>query len=118
MLSDESGRAVGLRIASDVVAGRKAYRQKGAYLLRTNCEETDPALLWHWYMQLIQAEAAIRTVKSDLGLRPIYHHKQASGHFIHLDQGGAGLITRAGYLGGVGAREKVQDDRGVAAAGG
>ena len=76
VLSDESGRAVGLRIASDVVAGRKAYRQKGAYLLRTNCEETDPALLWRWYMQLTQAEAAFRTTKSDLGLRPIYHRKQ------------------------------------------
>ena len=76
VLSDESGRAVGLRIASDVVAGRKAYRQKGAYLLRTNCEETDPALLWRWYMQLTQAEAAFRTAKSDLGLRPIYHRKQ------------------------------------------
>lgn len=76
VLSDESGRAVELRIASDVVAGRKAYRQKGAYLLRTNCEETDPALLWRWYMQLTQAEAAFRTAKSDLGLRPIYHRKQ------------------------------------------
>lgn len=76
VLSDESGRAVGLRIASDIVAGRKAYRQKGAYLLRTNCEETDPALLWRWYMQLTQAEAAFRTAKSDLGLRPIYHRKQ------------------------------------------
>ena len=76
VLSDESGRAVGLRIASDVVAGRKAYRQKGAYLLRTNCVETDPALLWRWYMQLTQAEAAFRTAKSDLGLRPIYHRKQ------------------------------------------
>jgi len=44
--------------------------------LRTNCEETDPALLWRWYMQLTQAEAAFRTAKSDLGLRLIYHHKQ------------------------------------------
>jgi transposase len=76
VLSDESGRAVSLRIASEVVAGRRAHRQKGAYLLRTNCEETDPALLWRWYMQLTQAEAAFRTAKSDLGLRPIYHRKQ------------------------------------------
>ena len=44
--------------------------------MRTNCEETDPALLWRWYMQLTQAEAAFRTAKSDLGLRLIYHHKQ------------------------------------------
>lgn len=71
--SDTAGRAVGLQIASDVAIGQKAHRQKGAYLLRTNCEETDPAQLWRWYIQLTQAEAAFRTAKSDLGLRPIYH---------------------------------------------
>jgi len=73
--TDASGRACGLQITSTLAAGQKAYRQKGAYLLRTNCAETDPALLWRWYIQLTQAEAAFRTAKSDLGLRPIYHHK-------------------------------------------
>jgi hypothetical protein len=72
---DAAGRAIGLEIASEVAAGQKAHRQKGAYLLRTNCDETDPALLWRWYIQLTQAEAAFRTAKSDLGLRPIFHHK-------------------------------------------
>jgi hypothetical protein len=57
-------------------AGQKAHRQKGAYLLRTNCEETDPALLWRWYIQLTQAEAAFRTAKSDLGMRPVFHHRE------------------------------------------
>jgi len=38
----------GPEIASDVPAGQKAHRQKAAYLLRTHCEETDPALLWRW----------------------------------------------------------------------
>lgn len=71
--TDGQGRAAGLQIASDLAAGQKAHRQKGAYLLRTNCEETDPAQLWRWYIQLVQAEAAFRTAKSDLGLRPIYH---------------------------------------------
>ena len=73
---DDEGQACGLEIASDVAAGQKAHRQKGAYLLRTNCEETDPALLWKWYIQLTQAEAAFRTAKSDLGLRPVFHQKQ------------------------------------------
>ncbi len=73
---DATGRACGLEIASDLAAGQKAQRQKGAYLLRTNCEETDPALLWRWYIQLTQAEAAFRTAKSDLGLRPVFHHKE------------------------------------------
>jgi transposase len=74
--TDEQGNACGLEITSEVAAGQKAHRQKGAYLLRTNCEETDPALLWRWYIQLVQAEAAFRTAKSDLGLRPIYHQKK------------------------------------------
>lgn len=75
-LRDAQGRAVALRISSRLDAGQKAHRQKGAYLLRTNCEETDPALLWKWYIQLTQAEAAFRTAKSDLGLRPVFHHKE------------------------------------------
>lgn len=70
LLSDEAGRAAGLRISSRLDADQKAHRQKGAYLQRTNCEETDPAQLWRWYIQLMQAEAAFRTAKSDLGLRP------------------------------------------------
>ena len=73
VLQDATGRAAGLRISSRLDAGQKAHRQKGAYLLRTNCDETDPALLWKWYIQLTQAEAAFRTAKSDLGLRPVYH---------------------------------------------
>ena len=76
VLRDGEGRACGLEVASDLAEGQKAFRQKGAYLLRTNCEETDPALLWKWYIQLTQAEAAFRTAKSDLGLRPVFHHKQ------------------------------------------
>ena len=45
--------------------------------MRTNCTERDPAQLWRWYIQLTQAEAAFRTAKSDLSLRPIYHQKTA-----------------------------------------
>jgi transposase len=76
VIRDESGSATGLRVSSRLDAGQRAHRQKGAYLLRTNCDETDPALLWKWYIQLTQAEAAFRTAKSDLGLRPVFHHKE------------------------------------------
>jgi len=73
---DGQGRACALHVSSDLAAGQKAHREKGAYLLRTNCEETDPAQLWRWYVQLTQAESAFRTAKSDLGLRPVFHHKE------------------------------------------
>lgn len=76
VLADAKGRAAALRISTRREAGQKAHRQKGAYLLRTNCEETDPALLWKWYIQLTQAEAAFRTAKSDLGMRPVFHHRE------------------------------------------
>jgi transposase len=54
---------------------RIARNREGRYLLRTNLSADDPELLWHCYMQLVFVEEAFRTLKGDLGLRPIYHHK-------------------------------------------
>jgi transposase len=75
VLKDEKQRAIGLQLSCPIEKGVKSDLSKGAYLLRTNCTETDPAKLWRWYMQLTQAEAAFRTAKSDIGLRPVYHRK-------------------------------------------
>jgi len=35
----------------------------------------DPDELWRYYMQLVAVEEAFRTLKGDLGLRPIFHQK-------------------------------------------
>ena len=75
VLQDEKRRASGLQLSCPLEKGSKSDLAKGAYLLRTNCTETDPEKLWRWYMQLTQAEAAFRTAKSDIGLRPVYHRK-------------------------------------------
>jgi transposase len=75
VLRNEQGAAAGLEITSSLEKGQRTDRHHGAYVLRTNCTETDPAKLWRWYIQLTQAEAAFRTAKSDLKLRPIYHQK-------------------------------------------
>lgn len=74
---DETNAAVALQISSPLSKGQQRHRRHGAYLLRTNCTETDPAQIWRWYIQLTQAEAAFRTAKSDLKLRPVYHQKTA-----------------------------------------
>jgi len=50
-----------------------ASRVHGAYMLRTNYVEGDESDLWKWYIQLTQAEAAFRTSKTDLNLRPVFH---------------------------------------------
>jgi hypothetical protein len=52
---------------------RDAQLRDGHYLLRTNLVAEDPAVLWDHYMQLVQIEAAFKCLKSDLGIRPIYH---------------------------------------------
>jgi hypothetical protein len=55
---------------------KAAEDRDGYYLLRSNLVAEDPALLWKLYVQLTQVELAFRTVKSELGIRPIYHQKE------------------------------------------
>lgn len=49
---------------------------EGCYLLRTNLNETDPAVLWKRYIQLTEAEWAFRITKDELAMRPIWHQKE------------------------------------------
>jgi transposase len=53
---------------------KEAERRDGHYLLRSNVTGADPAVLWTRYVQLTQIESAFRSLKSELGIRPIYHH--------------------------------------------
>jgi len=52
------------------------YRREGRYLLRTNLTQTDPKLVWEYYLQLVAIEGAFKNLKDDLQLRPIYHQKE------------------------------------------
>lgn len=72
---DDQGQACGLKIMERAERTAWAAHAHGAYLLRTNCTEKDPAKLWRWYMQLTQAEESFRITKSDLNLRPVFHQK-------------------------------------------
>jgi transposase len=49
---------------------------EGTYILRSNIHDWTDEQLWKTYIQLSEAEAAFRIQKSDLGIRPIWHHKQ------------------------------------------
>jgi transposase len=68
----------------DRQALRLAASRDGAYLLRTNLEGSDPAELWTEYVQLTEAEAVFRALKSDLAIRPIWHFspKRLEGHVM------------------------------------
>jgi transposase len=52
---------------------RQVRRREGRYLLRTNLCGHDPAHLWQFYIQLVEVEAAFKTMKDELQLRPIHH---------------------------------------------
>ncbi len=53
---------------------RAALLQDGAYLLKSNRHGWSPEEFWETYMQLAVAEKAFRTLKSELLIRPIWHH--------------------------------------------
>lgn len=52
----------------------EAMARDGAYLLQSNHSGWTPEEFWQTYMQLTAAEQAFRTLKSDLLIRPIWHH--------------------------------------------
>ena len=59
----------------------------GVYCLRSNLDDWDEATLWKTFTMLTDLEAVFRSLKSELGMRPIYHHKEerVNGHiFITL----------------------------------
>jgi hypothetical protein len=53
---------------------KDAEQRDGHYLLRGFAAGDQAAPLWERYMQLTEIEAAFKTLKSDLQLRPIRHH--------------------------------------------
>src|SRR3990172_9082381 len=55
---------------------RQTRRREGRYLLRTNLTESDPAKLWQFYLQLVEVEAAFKTLKGDLAIRPVFHQEE------------------------------------------
>ena len=59
----------------------------GVYCLRTNIPDWSEDRLWNTYTMLTEIEATFRSLKTELGLRPVYHHKEerVTGHlFITL----------------------------------
>jgi transposase len=71
--ADEEVTRQTFTFATDKKKLRQAEQRDGHYLLRSNLTGEDPGVLWERYIQLTQIEAAFKTMKSELGLRPIYH---------------------------------------------
>jgi len=74
-------------------AWRKA--REGAYLLRTNLTGESAEELWKKYIQLTEAEAAFRALKSALLIRPLFHQleRRVKAHILVAFLGYALWVT-------------------------
>ncbi len=56
----------------------------GVYCLRSNLLDWDEEKLWRTYIMLTDLESVFRSLKSELGLRPVYHQNQrrTEGHLF------------------------------------
>ena len=62
------------------IFNHKKYRamiyRDGMYFLRTNQTGKEAVELWQQYMLQCNVEQAFKELKSDIGVRPVYHHKE------------------------------------------
>jgi transposase len=65
----------GVRLFWQIKEDRRNWREsrEGAYLLRTNLQAETAEELWSKYVQLTEAEASFRALKSELSVRPLFH---------------------------------------------
>ena len=65
----------GVRLFWAIKKDRQVWRglREGAYMLRTNLQAGTAEQLWSQYMQLTEAEASFRALKSELSIRPLFH---------------------------------------------
>jgi hypothetical protein len=61
-----------------------AAAHPGVYCLRTTLVDQDSATLWRTYIMLTELESVFRSLKTDLGLRPVFHQidRRVEGHLF------------------------------------
>ena len=82
--TDETGKTVtDLKWERTESDGTKASHP-GVYCLRSNELNWDEEKLWRTYIMLTDLESVFRSLKSELGLRPVYHSREnrADGHMF------------------------------------
>lgn len=93
-LREEGGQ---MRLHWKLIDDRRAWRdaREGAYLLRTNLVGQTVQELWTRYIQLTEAEAAFRALKSELALRPLFHQleRRVKAHVLVAFLGYALWVT-------------------------
>ena len=81
---DETGAKAASITWTKAPAEGSMLTHPGVYCLRSNEITWDAAKLWQTYTMLTDLEAVFRGLKSELGLRPVFHHneKRTEGHLL------------------------------------
>jgi len=89
--------AEALRVEWRMLPERRAWQEarEGAYLLRAKLEGDSAPELWTKYMQLTEAEAVFRALKSELLVRPFFHQleRRVKAHILVAFLGYALWVT-------------------------
>jgi len=81
---DETGTQVHSITWTQRIKPGSAAAHPGVYCLRTTLVELDNATLWRTYTMLTNLESVFRSLKTDLGLRPVFHQidRRVEGHLF------------------------------------
>lgn len=82
--TDADGKLVtAISWVKSIVPG-SAAAHPGVYCLRTTLVNQDNATLWRTYIMLTELESVFRSLKTDLGLRPVFHRidRRVEGHLF------------------------------------
>lgn len=84
VVPDASGENVAAITWEKHVKPGSAAMHPGVYCLRTTLIDLDDATLWRTYTMLTNLESVFRSLKTDLGLRPVYHQveRRVEGHLF------------------------------------
>ena len=84
LTKDDTGTQVRAITWSLALKPGSAAMHPGVYCLRTTLVELDDATLWRTYTMLTNLEAVFRSLKTDLGLRPVFHRidRRVEGHLF------------------------------------
>jgi transposase len=84
VIKDDSGTQVRAITWTKRIKPGSAAAHPGVYCLRTTLVELDNDTLWRTYVMLTNLESVFRSLKTDLGLRPVFHQidRRVEGHLF------------------------------------
>jgi transposase len=84
VIKDDGGTQVRAITWTKRIKPGSAAAHPGVYCLRTTLVELDNATLWRTYVMLTNLESVFRSLKTDLGLRPVFHQidRRVEGHLF------------------------------------